>query len=80
MTSLLDLRVLYASAISLVLRFYWSPPIRILHVIASIAQRTGGPAKAALDMARAVARLGHEVSVYTTDREMEVRERPSTLR
>ena len=50
-------------------------PIRILHVIASIAARTGGPAKAALDMARAVASLGHEVSVYTTDREMDAEER-----
>ncbi len=28
-------------------------------------------------MARAVARLGHEVSIYTTDREMEPRERPA---
>ncbi len=51
------------------------PPIRILHVIASIAARTGGPAKAALDMARAVAALGHEVAIYTTDREMEPAER-----
>jgi glycosyltransferase involved in cell wall biosynthesis len=46
-----------------------------LHVIASIAARTGGPAKAALDMARAVAALGHEVAIYTTDREMDAAER-----
>lgn len=46
-------------------------PIRIVHVIASLAARTGGPAKAALDMARAVAARGHAVSIYTTDRELE---------
>ncbi len=45
-------------------------PIRILHVIASIAARTGGPAKAAVDMADAVAALGHDVAIYTTDREL----------
>ncbi|HEX9464298.1 MAG TPA: glycosyltransferase [Alphaproteobacteria bacterium] len=50
-------------------------PIRILHVIASIAARTGGPAKAAIDMARAVAARGHEVAIYTTDREMAAEER-----
>jgi glycosyltransferase involved in cell wall biosynthesis len=44
--------------------------IRILHVIASLAATTGGPAKAALDMARAVARRGHDVAIYTTDREL----------
>jgi glycosyltransferase involved in cell wall biosynthesis len=50
-------------------------PIRILHVIASIAARTGGPAKAALDMAAAVAARGHEVAIYTTDRELSADER-----
>lgn len=50
-------------------------PIRILHVIASIAARTGGPAKAALDMAAAVAARGHEVAIYTTDRELSEDER-----
>jgi hypothetical protein len=49
--------------------------IRILHVIASIAQRTGGPAKAVVDMAAAVAARGHAVSIYTTDREMSETER-----
>ena len=48
--------------------------IRILHVIASLAERTGGPAKAAREMARAVARRGHAVSIYTTDRDAEPRE------
>lgn len=37
-------------------------------MIASIAAETGGPAKAAVEMARAVAALGHEVQIYTTDR------------
>jgi len=50
-------------------------PIRVLHVIASIAQRTGGPAKAVVDMAAAVAARGHAVSIYTTDREMSDAER-----
>ncbi|HJS33155.1 MAG TPA: glycosyltransferase [Alphaproteobacteria bacterium] len=50
-------------------------PINILHVIASLAVRTGGPAKAAIDMARAVARLGHEVAIYATDRELLAEER-----
>jgi glycosyltransferase involved in cell wall biosynthesis len=45
--------------------------IRILHVIASIAARTGGPAKAVRDMARAVARRGHAVAIFTTDRAAE---------
>lgn len=49
--------------------------INILHVIASIGARTGGPAKAALDMAHAVAALGHEVAIYTTDRDLEPDER-----
>jgi glycosyltransferase involved in cell wall biosynthesis len=51
------------------------PAIRILHVIASLALRTGGPAKAAFDMARAVARLGHEVAIFTTTRELVAAER-----
>lgn len=45
------------------------PAIRIVHVIASLARRTGGPAKAAVDMARAIARRGHEVEILTTDRD-----------
>jgi glycosyltransferase involved in cell wall biosynthesis len=54
--------------------------IRILHVIASIARSTGGPAKAVADMARAVAARGHDVAIYTTDRDMTPDERaaPST--
>jgi glycosyltransferase involved in cell wall biosynthesis len=46
-----------------------------LHVIASIAQSTGGPAKAVVDMAAAVAARGHAVSIYTTDRQMSDAER-----
>ena len=49
------------------------PPYRggmkILHVIANLAPRYGGPAKACVEMAQAVARLGHEVSIYTTNQD-----------
>jgi glycosyltransferase involved in cell wall biosynthesis len=43
--------------------------MRILHVIANLAPRYGGPAKACVAMAQAVARLGHEVSIYTTNQD-----------
>lgn len=41
--------------------------MNILHVIGSLAQRDGGPSKACFEMARAVARRGHAVSIMTTD-------------
>jgi len=41
--------------------------MKILHVIANLSTRSGGPSKACFEMARAVARLGHRVSVYTTN-------------
>jgi len=41
--------------------------MKILHVIGWLAPRYGGPPKACLEMARAEARLGHEVSIYTTN-------------
>ena len=41
--------------------------MNILHVIASLAQETGGPAKAVLEMAEAVAKRGHTVTVFSTD-------------
>jgi len=41
--------------------------MRILHVIATLEAESGGPAKACLEMAAAVARLGHEVDIFTTD-------------
>jgi glycosyltransferase involved in cell wall biosynthesis len=41
--------------------------MNILHVIASLAQETGGPAKAVLEMAEAVAGRGHTLTVFTTD-------------
>ncbi len=44
-----------------------STQMKILHVIATLAPRYGGPAKACVEMARAVAELGHDVRVYTTD-------------
>jgi glycosyltransferase involved in cell wall biosynthesis len=43
--------------------------MKILHVIANLAPRYGGPYKACWEMARAVARLGHEVSIYTTNQD-----------
>lgn len=43
--------------------------MKILHVIANLATRYGGPPKACFEMARAVARLGHEVGIYTTNQD-----------
>lgn len=42
-------------------------PLNILHVIGGLAPRYGGPSKVCFEMARAVARLGHHVQIYTTD-------------
>lgn len=41
--------------------------MRILHLIATLARESGGTAQACLEMAQAVARRGHQVSVYTTN-------------
>jgi glycosyltransferase involved in cell wall biosynthesis len=41
--------------------------VKILHVIGDLAAFSGGPAKACFEMARAVARRGHQVALYTTD-------------
>ena len=41
--------------------------MRILHVIGDLAPASGGPAKAGFEMARALARRGHDVAIYTTD-------------
>ena len=41
--------------------------MRILHVIGDLAPASGGPAKAGFEMARAIARRGHDVSIYATD-------------
>ncbi len=41
--------------------------MRILHVIASLAPRYGGPSVACPAMCRELARRGHEVSIYTTN-------------
>jgi glycosyltransferase involved in cell wall biosynthesis len=43
--------------------------MKILHVIANLAPRYGGPSKACWEMARAVAGLGHQVSIYTTNQD-----------
>ncbi len=49
-----------------------SDPLRILHVIASLAPRYGGPAKIA-DLADELGRLGHHVEVLTTNLDGPVR-------
>jgi len=41
--------------------------MRILHVIGDLAPESGGPAKACVEMAQALARRGHEVTIATTD-------------
>ena len=43
--------------------------MKILHVIANLAPRYGGPSQACWAMARTVAQLGHEVSIYTTNQD-----------
>ncbi|EIJ41419.1 glycosyltransferase [Beggiatoa alba B18LD] len=43
--------------------------MKILHVIANLAPRYGGPAKACFELARAVAQRGHEVTIYTTNQD-----------
>lgn len=41
--------------------------MKILHVIGTLAPRYGGPAKACVEMARCISRLGHKLSIYTTN-------------
>jgi glycosyltransferase involved in cell wall biosynthesis len=41
--------------------------MRILHVIPSLAMRHGGPPKAAQELCRELVRVGHEVTIYTTN-------------
>ncbi len=43
--------------------------MKILHVIANLAPRYGGPSKACLEMARAVNGLGHGVDICTTNQD-----------
>lgn len=49
--------------------------MRVIHVISSLAPVLGGPSKACIEMARAVAARGHTVDVYTTDFGLEGRVR-----
>jgi glycosyltransferase involved in cell wall biosynthesis len=42
-------------------------PLRILHVIASLARRYGGPPQVCLELCGELARRGARVSIYTTD-------------
>ena len=41
--------------------------MRILHILATLSPESGGPAFAVLQMAKATARLGHQVTIYTTN-------------
>ena len=41
--------------------------MRVIHVMAALAPELGGPSKACIEMARAVAARGHTVEIYTTD-------------
>jgi glycosyltransferase involved in cell wall biosynthesis len=41
--------------------------MKILHVIGYFSNKYGGPPKACLDMAKAMVKQGHEVSIYTTN-------------
>jgi len=43
--------------------------MKILHVIANLASRYGGPPKACFEMAKATARLGHDISIFTTNQD-----------
>jgi glycosyltransferase involved in cell wall biosynthesis len=42
-------------------------PLRILHVIASLAPRYGGPSKVCAELCDELARRGEQVSIFTTD-------------
>jgi glycosyltransferase involved in cell wall biosynthesis len=42
-------------------------PLRILHVIASLAPRYGGPSQVCLELCGELARRGERVSIFTTD-------------
>lgn len=43
--------------------------LKVLHCIANLAPRYGGPPRACLGMARALAARGHQVSLYTTNQD-----------
>lgn len=43
------------------------PPLRILHVISSLAPRYGGPSQVCLELCGELARRGERVSIFTTD-------------
>jgi len=43
--------------------------MKILYVIANMARRYGGPQQACIEMAKHLAHLGHDVSIYTTNQD-----------
>ena len=44
--------------------------MRIVHLIGTLAERDGGPSRVCVDMARAVAARGHQVSIHSTNHGM----------
>lgn len=43
--------------------------MKILHVIANLATRYGGPSQAIIGMARSLAKIGNEVTIFTTNQD-----------
>jgi len=43
--------------------------MKILHVIATISPKHGGPSKACVDMGQALVARGHQVDIFTTDQD-----------
>lgn len=46
--------------------------LRVLHVIADVAPRYGGPSRAAHDMCRSLTARGHQVELFTRNRVLPV--------
>src|SRR5438105_12027124 len=41
--------------------------MRVLHVVASVSERSGGPTEAVFGMSRSIQELGHQATIYTTN-------------
>ena len=53
-------------------------PLTVVHVIANLADRLGGPVQACLGMAQAVAARGHRVAIHTTGWDLDGARRTGT--
>jgi len=42
-------------------------PMKILHVVASVAPRYGGPSKVVIELCREIAKFGHEMTIFATN-------------